>query len=112
MFSFLWALIVGGIIGAIAGAILGKDVPVALLEILSWAFRKLGSITLVAFFRTSHRRFSNYLSVARSDYLYCYLLFYCKPQGVKLYQNDILKSIIKLVKVDQTITFDVFSLIF
>ncbi|MEO2433226.1 GlsB/YeaQ/YmgE family stress response membrane protein, partial [Enterococcus faecalis] len=25
MFSFLWALIVGGIIGAIAGAILGKD---------------------------------------------------------------------------------------
>lgn len=37
MFSFLWALIVGGIIGAIAGAILGKDV-VALLEILSWAF--------------------------------------------------------------------------
>ena len=27
MFSFLWALIVGGIIGAIAGAILGKDVP-------------------------------------------------------------------------------------
>ena len=38
MFSFLWALIVGGIIGAIAGAILGKDVPVALLEILSWAF--------------------------------------------------------------------------
>ncbi|OSH38201.1 hypothetical protein WZ342_2104 [Enterococcus faecalis] len=75
-------------------------------------FRKLGSITLVAFFRTSHRRFSNYLSVARSDYLYRYLLFYCKPQGVKLYQNDILKSIIKLVKVNQTITFDVFSLIF
>lgn len=26
-----------------------------------------------------------------------------------MYQNDILKSIIKLVKVDQTITFDVFS---
>ncbi len=63
MFSFLWALIVGGIIGAIAGAILGKDVPGGLLEILSWAFRKLGSITLAAFFRTSHRRVSNYLSV-------------------------------------------------
>ena len=31
MFSFLWALIVGGIIGAIAGAILGKTCQVALL---------------------------------------------------------------------------------
>ena len=38
MFSFLWALIVGGIIGAIAGAILEKTCLVALLEILSWAF--------------------------------------------------------------------------
>ncbi len=80
MFSFLWALIVGGIIGAIAGAILGKDVPGGIIgNIIVGFFRKLGSITLVAFFRTSHRRVSNYLSVARSDYLYRYLLFYCKP---------------------------------
>ena len=76
MFSFLWALIVGGIIGAIAGAI-GKTCQVALLKIIV-GFLGLGSITLVAFFRTSHRRVSNYLSVARSDYLYRYLLFYCK----------------------------------
>lgn len=27
MLSFIWSLIVGGVLGAIAGAILGKDVP-------------------------------------------------------------------------------------
>jgi len=27
MFSFLWALIIGGIIGWIAGMIIGKDIP-------------------------------------------------------------------------------------
>lgn len=76
MFSFLWALIVGGIIGAIAGAILGKDVPGGIIGNIIVGF--LGSWvlnTLVAFFRTSHRRVSNYLSVAGSDYLYRYLLF-------------------------------------
>ena len=80
MFSFLWALIVGGIIGAIAGAILGKDVPGGIIGNIIVGF--LGS-WVASLFRTSHRRVSNYLSVARSDYLYRYLLFYCKPQGVK-----------------------------
>ena len=27
MLSFIWSLIVGGVLGAIAGAILGRDVP-------------------------------------------------------------------------------------
>lgn len=27
MLSFIWSVIVGGVLGAIAGAILGKDVP-------------------------------------------------------------------------------------
>ncbi len=31
MLSFLWTLIVGGIIGWIAGAILGKDVPFGII---------------------------------------------------------------------------------
>ncbi len=52
MFSFLWALIVGGIIGAIAGAILGKRrARWHYWKYYRGLFRKLGSITLVAFFR-------------------------------------------------------------
>lgn len=113
MFSFLWALIVGGIIGAIAGAILGKDVPGGIIGNIIVGF--LGSWVaslLLPSLGPVIGGFPIISAFARSDYLYRNLLFYCKPQGVKLYQNDILESIIKLVKVDQTITFDVFSLIF
>lgn len=40
--SFLWALIIGGIIGWLAGVITGRDVPMESLVTLSQVLLELG----------------------------------------------------------------------
>lgn len=42
MISFIWYLIIGGLLGWLAGVILGKDVPGALSVILSQVLSALG----------------------------------------------------------------------
>lgn len=82
MFSFLWSLIVGGVLGAIGGMILGKDVPGGMIGniIVGFLGSWIGS-NLLGTWGSSNRRISNFTSTYWSNHSDFHLFSYCwKPQ--------------------------------